>query len=90
MKLVSANVDNMQVFLIIINVGLKISVGVNVKNWLKRICDKGFIWNPVNCQCECDTPCDAGEHWDYESFKCKKKLVDKLVEKCSENIDEKE
>ena len=49
MKLVSANVDNMQVFLIIINVGLKISVGVNVKNWLKRICDKGFTWNPINC-----------------------------------------
>ena len=32
MKLLSANVDNMQVFLIIIDVGLKISVGVNVKN----------------------------------------------------------
>ena len=20
----------------------------------KGICDKGFVWNPSNCQCECD------------------------------------
>ena len=20
----------------------------------KGICDKGFIWNPSNCECECD------------------------------------
>ena len=23
--------------------------------------DKGFIWNPNNCECECDKSCDVGE-----------------------------
>ena len=32
-------------------------------------------------------PCDVGEYLDYENRKCRKKLVDKLVEECSENID---
>ena len=54
----------------------------------KVICDKGLIWNPGNCECECDKCCDIGEYLDYENCKCKKKLVDKLVEKCTENIDE--
>ena len=27
----------------------------------KRICDKGFIWNPSNCECKCDKLCDPGE-----------------------------
>ena len=56
----------------------------------KGICDKGFIWNPSNCQCECDKSCNVGEYLDYKNYKCRKKLVDKLVEKCREDIDEKE
>ena len=44
------------------------------------MCDKGFIWNPSNCECECDKLCDVGEYLDYKSFKCKKRLIDKLVE----------
>ena len=56
----------------------------------KGRCDKEFIWNPSNCECEWDKPCDVGECLDYENCKCRKKLVDKLVEKCSENIDENE
>ena len=31
----------------------------------KGICDKGFIWNPSNCKCECDKSCDIGEYLDY-------------------------
>ena len=54
----------------------------------KGVCDKGFIWNPSNCECECDKSCDVGEYLDYENCKCRKKLVDKLVEECTENIDE--
>ena len=50
------------------------------------ICDKGFIWNPSNC--ECDKNCDIGEYLDYESYKCRKKLVDKLIDECAETIDE--
>ena len=49
-------------------------------------CDKGFIWNPSNC--ECDKSCDVGEHWNYENCNCMKKLVDKLIEEWTENIDE--
>ena len=54
----------------------------------KGICDKGFIWNPSNCECECDKSCDVGEYLDYENCKCRKRLVDKLVDECDENIDE--
>ena len=43
------------------------------------LCDKGFIWNPSNCECEFDKLCDIGEYLDYENCKCKKKLVDKYV-----------
>ena len=54
----------------------------------KGVCDKGFIWNPSNCECECDKSCDIGEYLDYENCKCRKKLVDKLVEECAENVNE--
>ena len=36
---------------------------------------------------ECEKSCDVGQYLDYESCKCSKKLIDKLVEECSENID---
>ena len=54
----------------------------------KGICDKGFNWNPSNS--ECDKSCDLGEYLDYKNWKCRKRLVDKLVGECSENINEKE
>ena len=28
-------------------------------------CDKGFIWNPSNCQCESDKSCDTTEYVNY-------------------------
>ena len=51
-------------------------------------CDKGFIWSPSNGECECDKACDVGEYLDYENCKCRKKLVDKLVDECTETIEE--
>ena len=54
----------------------------------KGVCDKGFIWNPSNCECKCDKLCDIGEYLDYENFKCRKKLIDKLVEECTETNNE--
>ena len=54
----------------------------------KGICGKGFIWNPSNCECECDKSCNVGEYLDYVNCKCRKRLIDKLVEECTENIDE--
>ena len=56
----------------------------------KKICDKGFIWNPSNCECECDKSCDVGEYLDYKNCKCRKSLIDKLIEECSKNIYENE
>ena len=53
-----------------------------------ELINKGSIWNPSNCECECDKSCDVGEYLDYENCKCRKKLVDKLVAECTENIDE--
>ena len=54
----------------------------------KGVYDKGYIWNPNNCECECDKSCDVGEYLDYKNFKCRKKMVDKLVEECNEIIEE--
>ena len=51
------------------------------------VCDKGFIWNPSKYECECDKSCDIGD-LDYENCKCRKKLVDKLVEECTKNVGE--
>ena len=43
------------------------------------MCDKGFTWNPSNCECKCDKSCDVGEYLDYKNCKCRNILVDKLL-----------
>ena len=52
------------------------------------MCDKRFICNPSNCECECDKACDVSEYLDYEYCKCRKKLVDKLVDECAVTVEE--
>ena len=52
------------------------------------VCDKGFIWDPSNCECECNKSCDVGEYLDYKKYNCKKKIVDKLIEECTETVKE--
>ena len=54
----------------------------------KDVCRKGFIWNPSNCECECDKSCDLDEYLAYENCKCRKELADKLVEECTESVEE--
>ena len=54
----------------------------------KGMCGKGFIWNPSNCECECDKAFDIGEYLDYKNCECRKKLVDKLVDECTETVEE--
>ena len=54
----------------------------------KGVCDKGYAWNPSNCECECDKSCDVGEYLDYENCKCRKRLVDKLVDECDKIVEE--
>ena len=53
------------------------------------MCDKGYIWNPSNCECECDKSCNVGEYLDYENCNCRKEwLIDPIVKECTENIKE--
>ena len=53
----------------------------------KGRCDDGFIWNPSTCKCKCDKSCNVGEYLDYVNCKCRKRLIDKLLEKIDEYID---
>ena len=32
--------------------------------------------------------CDVGEYLDYENCKCRKKLIDKLVDECTNIVEE--
>ena len=54
----------------------------------KAVCDTGFIRNSSNCECQCNKSCDVGEYLGYEFCKCRKRLIEKLVEECAENNDE--
>ena len=54
----------------------------------KGVCDKGFIWNPSNCECECDKARDVGEYLHYENYKRRKKLVDQIIDECTETVEE--
>ena len=54
----------------------------------KGVCDKGFIWNPSNCECEFGKACDVGEYLDYQNCNCRKKLVAPLIEECTETVEE--
>ena len=81
----------MQVFVIITNVGIKINAGVNVKNWLINavaIKDLFGILEIVNV--------NVINHLILENIyikknlKCRKKLVDKLVEEGTQSIDKNE
>ena len=50
----------------------------------KGLCDKGYIFNPRNCKYECDKSCNTSQYLDYLDCKCKKKIIDLIVEKCTE------
>ena len=54
----------------------------------KGVCDRGYILNPSNWECEYDKSYDVGGYLDYENCKRRKGLVDKLTEECTKNIDE--
>ena len=53
----------------------------------RGVCDKGSIWNPNDCECECDKACGVGKYLDYEKCQCRKKLVNKLVDECTETVE---
>ena len=54
----------------------------------KGVCDKEYAWNSSNCECECDKSCYVGEYLDDENCKCKKRLINKLVDECTETVEE--
>ena len=39
-------------------------------------------------ECECDKLCDTSEYLHYGNFKCRKRLIGKLVEGFTENVEE--
>ena len=49
----------------------------------KLIYDKGYMWNPSTCTCDCDKYCETGQYLDYGNCICKKKLIDYLIEECT-------
>ena len=53
----------------------------------KGRCEKGFIWNPSICECECGKLCDVRKYLDHTNCKYRKRLINRLIEECSENID---
>ena len=55
----------------------------------KGLCDKGYIFNPSNCKCECDKSCNTSQYLDYLDCKCKNKIIDPIVEKCIQYDDDK-
>ena len=55
----------------------------------KGVCDKGYFFNPSNCKCECDKLCNTSQYLDYLNCKCKKEIIDLIVEKCIEYDDDK-
>ena len=64
--------------------GMKIKADVNEKNWLIKVVVIKELFGITVIECEYDKLCDIGEYLDYENGKCRKKLVDKLVEECTE------
>ena len=55
----------------------------------KGVCGKGYIFNPSNCKCEHDKSCHTSQYLDYLDCKCKKKIIDLIVEECTEYDDNK-
>ena len=51
-------------------------------------CDKGYLWNPSNCECECDKSCGSGEYLDYKNCVCRKNIVDRLIDECTNTTTE--
>ena len=58
------------------------------------VCNNKQRWNDDKCRCECKKLIDKGacdeefKYLDYENCKCRKKIVDKLVEECPDNVEE--
>ena len=76
------------------------NLNVRVLNLISRTNETRHIKWHETCKCNCrlDTSaiiskggmkiqCEAGEYLDYENCKCRKRLLNKLVEECTKNVE---
>ena len=74
---------------------------VKVFNLISRTNETRHIEWHETCKCKCrldaivydnkqrwNKSCDIGEYLDYENCKCRKRLIDKLVDECTETVEE--
>ena len=89
MKRVSVNVDSMQAFIITNKVGMKINAGVNAKNYQIKVCViKDLFGIPVIVNVNVITHMILASIQTMQTLSAEKKLVDNLVEKCAETVEE--
>ena len=46
------------------------------------------MWNPSICECQCDKWCKPGQCLDHKNCVCKNKLIGRLIEECTNVINE--
>ena len=51
-------------------------------------CAKGYMWNPSTCECQCDKWCKQGQYLDHKNCVCKNKLIGRVIEECTNIINE--
>ena len=51
-------------------------------------CAKGYMWNPSTCECQCHKWCKQGQYLDHKNCICKNKLIGRVIEECTNVINE--
>ena len=51
-------------------------------------CAKEYTWNPSTCECPCEKWCKPGQYLDHKNCVCKNKLIGRVIEKCTNVINE--
>ena len=72
----------MQVFVKKNNVEIMINAYVTAKNWLIKVEVITKLFGILVYVNKCDKSCNIEQHLDYKNCKCKRELIDKLVEEC--------
>ena len=88
MKRVSVYVDQMRLFVIINKAGIMINVDANVNNWLIKVFAIKDMLGILIVNANVINDVMLVKYLDYENCKCRKNLVDKLVDECNETVDE--
>ena len=48
--------------------------------------EKGYMWNPSTCCCECNKACKIDKYLDTKNCLCEKSLIGKLLLKCEDEV----